>query len=199
MFCPPSVAQNLRKLPGRSGMVTARTASRCSPTSASSAMKRRRSKLVLAPDAIAIRVLFLKECFSTQAFAPAVASAPAGSSTTRVSSNTSLIAAHIASVSTSTISSTSRRQRRNVSLPTSLTATPGKKADVLELDAPLFLQGLGHRVRVDRLYADDANAGIDLLEVGRDARDQAAAAHRHEHRVDRLRMLAQDLHADRAL
>ena len=42
---------------GRSGMVTARTASRCSPSSASSATKRRRSKLMLAPEAIATSVL----------------------------------------------------------------------------------------------------------------------------------------------
>ena len=53
-----------------------------------------------------------------------MASAPAGSSTTRVSSNTSLIAAHISSVSASTISSTSPRHRRKVSRPTSFTATP---------------------------------------------------------------------------
>src|SRR5678816_4670225 len=79
MLLPPSVAQNLLKLPGRSGMVTASTASRCSPSSASSAMKRKRSKLVLAPEAIATRVLFLEAFFSTQALAPATASAPAGS------------------------------------------------------------------------------------------------------------------------
>src|SRR5919201_1817481 len=59
MLRPPSVAQNFLKLPGRSGMVTARIASRCSPSSASSAMKRRRSKLGFAPEAIATSVLFL--------------------------------------------------------------------------------------------------------------------------------------------
>src|SRR5256886_2930199 len=105
-------------------MVTARIASRCSPSSASSAMKRRRSKLVLAPEATATSVLPRAPWRSTQALAPAIASAPAGSSTTRVSSNTSLIAAHIASVSASTISSTSSRHRRNVSRPTCFTATP---------------------------------------------------------------------------
>ncbi len=42
----------------------------------------------------------------------------------RVSWNTSLIAAHTASVSTTTKSSTSRRVRRKVSSPTSLTAVP---------------------------------------------------------------------------
>ena len=49
---------------------------------------------------------------------------PAGSRTARVSSNTSLIAAQISSVSTSTISSTSSRHRRKVSSPTCFTATP---------------------------------------------------------------------------
>ena len=48
--------------------------------------------------------------------------APAGSSTRRVSSKASLIAAQTASVSTTTKSSTSSRVRRNVSSPTSFTA-----------------------------------------------------------------------------
>ena len=41
--------------------------------------------------------------------------------------------------------------------------------------------------------------GPHALHVGGDAGDQAAAADRHEDRVDRARVLAQDLHADRAL
>src|SRR5919202_1071262 len=73
MLRPPSVAQTFLKLPGRSGMVTARIASRCSPTSASSAMKRRRSKLVFAPEATATKVLSFASWRSTQAFAPAMA------------------------------------------------------------------------------------------------------------------------------
>ena len=62
-----------------------------------------------------------------QALAPATASAPAGSRIERVSSNTSLIAAQIASVSTSTISSTYSWHRRKVSAPTYLTAAPSAK------------------------------------------------------------------------
>src|SRR5438477_462298 len=58
-------------------------------------------------------------------------SAPAGSRIERVSSKASLIAAQIASVSTSTISSTSSRQMRNGSLPTCLTATPSAKSPTL--------------------------------------------------------------------
>ncbi len=58
---------------------------------------------------------------------PATDNAPAGSRIERVSSNTSLIAAQIASVSTVIISSTYSRASRNVSLPTCLTATPSAK------------------------------------------------------------------------
>ena len=137
---------------------------------------------------------------STQALAPATASAPAGSSTTRVSSNTSLIAAHISSVSTSTMSSTSSRQRRNVSSPTCFTATPSaNRPDLVEHDALPGLQRAGHRVGVDRLHADDLDRRAQPLHVGGDAGDQPAAADRHEDRVDRPGVLAQDLHADRAL
>ena len=61
---------------------------------------------------------------STYALAPAMARAPAGSRMERVSSNTSLIAAQVSSVSTRMISSTSCWHRRKVSLPTCFTATP---------------------------------------------------------------------------
>ena len=120
----PSSRQNSRKLPGRSGMVTASTASRCSPSSARSATKRSRSKFMLAPQAMATYVRFFVRCRATHAFTPAIASAPAGSRMERVSSKTSFSAAQMASVSTRTISSTYCRTRRNVSLPTCFTATP---------------------------------------------------------------------------
>ena len=58
---------------------------------------------------------------------PATASAPAGSRIERVSWNTSLIAAHRASVSTVTTSSTYFWHSLKVSAPTRLTAVPSEK------------------------------------------------------------------------
>ena len=57
----------------------------------------------------------------------ATPSAPAGSRMLRVSSNTSLIAAQAASLSTTIQSSTSWRARRKVSAPTFFTAVPSEK------------------------------------------------------------------------
>ncbi len=56
----------------------------------------------------------------------ATASAPAGSTMLRVSTKTSLIAAHTASVSTVMNSSTRSRATRKVSSPTSFTAVPSE-------------------------------------------------------------------------
>jgi len=58
---------------------------------------------------------------------------------------------------------------------------------------------LVHRRGVFRLDADDPDARIELLDVGGDAGDQAAAAHGDEDRIEFAAGLAQDLHADRAL
>lgn len=81
---------------------------------------------MLAPDAIATSDWLLSLRSAAYCLSPASASAPAGSSTLRVSWNTSLSAAQMASVSTVMISSTSSRVRRKVSLPTSLTAVPSE-------------------------------------------------------------------------
>jgi hypothetical protein len=162
-------------------------------------MKRKRSKFVLAPEATATSVRSRAPLRPTQAFAPATASAPAGSSTTRVSSNTSLIAAHISSVSTSTMSSTNRRHRRNVLLSHFLDRDAvGEEPDLFEAHAPAFLQRARHRVRVHRLDPDHFHRRTHALHVGRDAGDEAAAAHRNEDRIG-VGLLTQDLHADRAL
>ena len=74
-----------------------------------------------------------------------------------------------------------------------------KDADALERHALLALQRLVHGRRILGLDADDLDARIERLHVGTDPCDQAAAAHRHEDRVDVARALAQDFHADRAL
>ena len=75
----------------------------------------------------------------------------------------------------------------------------GKKPDVVELHALPRVQRARHRGGVHRLDPDDADLRVDVLDVRGDAGNETAAAHRHEHRVDRLGMLPQDFHADRAL
>ena len=82
---------------------------------------------MLAPQAIATKVRSVTRWRSHHALTPAIASAPAGSRIERVSSNTSLSAAQMASVSTRIMSSTSSRAMRKVSSPTCLTATPSAK------------------------------------------------------------------------
>jgi hypothetical protein len=124
---PPIRVQKALKLPGFSGMVTASTASRFSPSSARSATKRSRSKFMLAPEAMATRFLFFAFSRAAQALAPATPRAPAGSRMERVSSNTSLMAAQMASLSTRITSSTYCWHRRKVSSPTCFTATPSAK------------------------------------------------------------------------
>ena len=79
---------------------------------------------MLAPLLIATRRLPRQPSRATYCFSPATASAPAGSTIERVSSNTSWMAAQISSVSTSTISSTCPRHSAKVSSPTRRTATP---------------------------------------------------------------------------
>ena len=86
--------QNDLKAPGFSGIFTDKSASLCSPISALSATKRKRSKLIFAPDAIPIKFLPCKLFFWTYDFKPAAANAPAGSKIVLVSSKPSLIAAH---------------------------------------------------------------------------------------------------------
>ncbi len=79
---------------------------------------------MLAPEVIATSVWPSMPSRSAYCLAPATASAPAGSSTLRVSWKTSLIAAQSASVSTVITSSSSSLQSRKVSSPTSFTAVP---------------------------------------------------------------------------
>ena len=123
----PIAAQKSRKAPGRSGIVTPKSASRASPTSARSATKRSRSKFMLAPLRIATSLRPSHAALAVQLLSPATAKAPAGSITLRVSSKTSLIAAQISSFVTRTTSSTQRRAIANVASPTWRTATPSAK------------------------------------------------------------------------
>ncbi len=86
---------------------------------------------MLAPLLIATSRLSRQPSRATYFFSPATASAPAGSTIERVSSNTSWMAAQISSVSSSMISSTWSRHSENVSSPTRLTATPSAKIPTL--------------------------------------------------------------------
>ncbi len=56
-----------------------------------------------------------------------------------------------------------------------------------------------HRVGVAHLHTDDLDLGPHRLEVGSHARHQPAPADGDEHRIDRLGVLPEDLHSDRAL
>ena len=123
----PMARQNFLKLPGCSGIVTASNASRRSPISARSDTCRKRSKLTFAPLFMATRLLPLIPVCSTYFFMPAIASAPAGSTTARQSLKISFIAAQISSVFTSKTSSTCCRAIRYGSLPACRTATPSAK------------------------------------------------------------------------
>mmetsp|Transcript_18219 Transcript_18219/g.45957 ORF Transcript_18219/g.45957 Transcript_18219/m.45957 type:complete len:280 (+) Transcript_18219:1106-1945(+) len=127
---PPAVATstNSRNAPGRSGMVVVSVASVVAPTLANSATSLRRSKFMLAPDVTATTVLPVCPFALSHALAPATPTAPAGSRMERVSLNTSLMAALMALLSTSTTPSTSCRHSRKVSMPTCLTATPSANA-----------------------------------------------------------------------
>ena len=155
---------------------------------------------MLAPQATATSVWPRCLARSTQALAPAIASAPAGSRIERVSSNTSLMAAQMASLSTRIISSTSSRHRRKVSAPTCLTATPSA-------NSPTCASLTRRPAASERVIASASTGSTPMILISRaqalhvrgDAGDQAAAADGDEDRVDRPAVLAQDLHADGAL
>ena len=57
----------------------------------------------------------------------------------------------------------------------------------------------GHAGGLFRLDADDLDLGAQVLDEAGDPRGQPAAADGHEDRLDRIGMLAQDLHSHRAL
>mmetsp|Transcript_22631 Transcript_22631/g.45193 ORF Transcript_22631/g.45193 Transcript_22631/m.45193 type:complete len:210 (-) Transcript_22631:858-1487(-) len=89
------------------------------------------SKSMFAPLVMATRVFPSIPWLSVYFFIPATPSAPAGSSTTLASLYASLMAAHIWSVVTVTMSSTRVLQTLNVSLPTVLTAAPSANSPTL--------------------------------------------------------------------
>ena len=62
----------------------------------------------------------------------------------------------------------------------------GEDADAIEHDAAAHRQRLVHRVGLEGLDADHVDLRAQRLDVAGDAGDQAAAADRHEDRVDRV-------------
>ena len=130
----------------------------------------------------------------------ATASAPAGSTMLRVSTNTSLMAAQTASVSTVMNSSTSSLRDAEGFLAHQLDGRAvGEQADVGQRHALVGGDRLHHGVGVVHLHADHLDLGAHRLDVVGHARDQAAAADGDEHRVQRALVLAQDFHRDGAL
>ncbi|KAG0759979.1 hypothetical protein G6F22_019237 [Rhizopus arrhizus] len=74
-----------------------------------------------------------------------------------------------------------------------------EQAHVVQLHASAGAHATQHGVGVFGLHTDDLDLGPQLFDVGGHAGDQAAAADGDEDGVDRAWMLAQDLHAHRAL
>lgn len=78
----------------------------------------------------------------------------------------------------------------------------GKRVDLGEGNTAADLQRLCHAVGTRRLDADDLNRWLECLDVDGDAGDEAAAADRHEDRVEVLHLspqLLQDFCANCAL
>ena len=102
----------LRKLPLRSGIVTENRASVPWPIAERSVTWRSRSKFILAPHTMAAIGPPLSLSWLFCLAIPATAIAPAGSTTVRVSSYISCMAAQISSVLTVIISSSASWQSR---------------------------------------------------------------------------------------
>ena len=127
----PSALMKFKNAPACSGIVAAKSISSPAPSSARSTMWPIRSKLTLAPDMVTTQspsgARPARLCFMM----PAKATAPAGSTTVRVASKTSLTAAHISSFVTVIHSSTTDLDMSNVLVPMSFTATPSAKPSTL--------------------------------------------------------------------
>ena len=128
------------------------------------------------------------------------AEAPAGSAMARVSSKMSLIAAQISSVST-VRPRRAVRWHRAESLHAGLAHghAIGEQPDLVEHHALAGGDRRPHAGGVVGLDADYPHLGAQELDVGGDAGGEPAAPDRHEHRLDRVGALTQDLHADGTL
>jgi hypothetical protein len=131
----------------------------------------------------------------------ASASAPAGSAIERVSSKMSLIAAQISSVLDGDhlvdglADACGRSPCRSAPPPHRRRRCPPAASTTRRL----AFSAASRQAASSGSTPITRTEGRSVLDVGGDAGDQPAAADRHEHRVERTRELAQDLHADRAL
>ncbi|MOA24352.1 hypothetical protein D3C78_1450250 [compost metagenome] len=75
----------------------------------------------------------------------------------------------------------------------------GKAADLRQHYSLACCHGCLQAVGILGLDADHLDLGAQVLDVGGDASDQPAAAHRHEDRIQCAGLLAQDLHGHRTL
>ena len=133
--------------------------------------------------------------YSSSAASPA---APAPSRIVFSISTPSAIASSMRCSDTTTMSSTSSATMPRVSAPGSATAMPSAIVGPPSAPAARPERVQHARVSLD-LHADDAHVGPQRLHRDRDARDQSAAADRHDDRVDRSVGLREQLEPDRAL
>ena len=156
----PIAAQNSRNAPGRSGIVTPKSASRASPSSARSATKRSRSKFMLAPLRTAASLVSVVPVRSTQARRPATASAPAGSiDRSRVvedvlDGGADLVVGHPDDFAHRRLHDR-KRQRADLAHGD----TVGEDPHPVEEDASAGLERLIHGVRIVGFDADDFHSG----------------------------------------
>ena len=75
----------------------------------------------------------------------------------------------------------------------------GKQADVFQFQTFSSFNRTLHGAGIECFHADDFDFGAHVFDKGRNARRQPAAADGDENGINRLRMLADDFHADGAL
>ena len=145
-------SQNRRKLPRSSGIVTANTASRASPTSARSATNRSRSKFMFAPHATATSVASAQPSRAAYCLEPRHRQrAGRLEDAAGVLEHVLDRRAHRVGVDHARSRRRARGHSRNVSSPTCLhRGAVGEQADVLELHPLPGRQRPGHRIGVAR-------------------------------------------------
>ena len=202
----PMAPQNSRNAPFRSGMVTAISASRASPSSARSATKRRRSKFMLAPLSTATSTC--PPCAprgrGTFAFDPRLETRrrqrPGGlHDRARVVEDVLDGRAHFVVGDPDDFIDGVAGERKRELADFTHGDTVGEDAHVIEVDARAGLQRPAHRVSLERLDADHLHVRPQRLDVARDAGDEASTADRHEDGREMILAVSQDFGADGAL
>ena len=200
----PTSVQRRLKLPRRSGMVTAKTASRFSPISARSATNRSRSKFMFAPQVTAATVLPVERRPRRVGLRPRDAERPRRlEDGARVLKHVLDRGAEGVVVDGHDVVDVAAAEAKGLAPDLPHRRAVGEEPHLAQRDPTPGGQRARHGVRVDRLHADDLDLGAHRLDVGGDPRDEAATADGHEDRVQRtvlLRVvLAEDLHPHRPL